>query len=340
MGLSDVQKDWLPAPGTPIGATFYVRQSQPWLKHYFRVDALKSTLTPGIGGVVRWGGRIPAKTASVIAATRRLPVWYLEDGFLRSVGLGKDLTLPISIQIDDLSMPIDASRPSRLERLIASAGEEAESLGTAVREAIVRNRLSKYNNLPHRSPRFEQTARRRLLLVDQVAGDVSVPLAQGNAASFEQMLDDAVASGAQCIVRTHPDVMAGYRKGYLAEHAARRPGVILSADPISAASMLEAVDEVWTVSSQFGFDALLRGLPVRCYGAPFYAGWGLTDDRFSEEARRALGSRRATGATVERLAAAALALYPVYRDTRTWKEIDVFQAIETLVAERRALQLD
>jgi capsular polysaccharide export protein len=340
MGLSDVQRDWLPAPGTPIGATFYVRQSQPWLKHYFGVNALKSTLTPGIGGVVRWGGRIPAKTASLIAATRRLPVWYLEDGFLRSVGLGKDLTLPISIQIDDLGMPIDASRPSRLERLIAGAGEEADVQGTAVREAIVRNRLSKYNNLPHRAPRFEQTTRRRLLLVDQVAGDVSVPLAQGNAASFQRMLDDAVASGAQCVVRTHPDVMAGYRKGYLAEHAARRPGVILSADPISAASVLEAVDEVWTVSSQFGFDALLRGLPVRCYGAPFYAGWGLTDDRFSDKARDALGARRSARPGIDGLAAAALALYPVYRNTRTWEEIDVLRAVETLVAERRALQLD
>ncbi len=340
MGLKDVRKDWLPAPGTPIGATFYVRQSQPWLKHYFGVDALKSTLSPGIGAIVRWGGRIPAKTASLIAATRRLPVWYLEDGFLRSVGLGKSLALPISIQIDDLGMPIDCSRPSRLERLISGAGEEAETLGSSVREAIVHHRLSKYNNLPHRPPRFEQTTRRRLLLVDQVAGDVSVPLAQGTAQSFSQMLDDAVATGAQCVVRTHPDVMAGYRKGYLAEHAATKPGVILSADPISAASVLEAVDEVWTVSSQFGFDALLRGLPVRCYGAPFYAGWGLTDDRFSEEARRALGSRRATGATVDQLAAAALALYPVYRDTRTWVEIDVFRAIEMLVAERRDLDLD
>ena len=338
--MRGLQKDWLPAPGTPIGATFYVRQSQPWLKHYFGIDRLRSTLAPGVGGIVRWGGRIPAKAASLIASGRRLPVWYLEDGFLRSVGLGKDLTLPISIQIDDRGMPIDASRPSRLEGLIGGADAGAEAVGTSVREAIVRNRLSKYNNLPHRSPRFEQTTRQRLLLVDQVAGDVSVPLAQGTARSFLEMLEDAVATGAQCVVRTHPDVMAGYRKGYLAQHAAGRPGVILSADPISAASVLGSVDEVWTVSSQFGFDALLRGLPVRCYGAPFYAGWGLTDDHFSEQARRALGTRRATGATVDQLAAAALALYPVYRDTRTWEEIDVFQAIERLAAERRQLDLD
>ena len=268
-------------------------------------------------------------------------MWYLEDGFLRSVGLGKSQALPISIQVDDLGMPIDASRPSRLETLIArGSSERTDSLGAGIRDAIVRNRLSKYNNLPHREPKFERTSRRRLLLVDQVYGDVSVPLARGSVDSFRRMLDDAVGSGGQCIVRTHPDVMAGYRKGYLADLVKGRPGVELSAEPISAASILEAVDEVWTVSSQFGVDALMRGLPVRCYGAPFYSGWGLTEDRFSDHARRALSDRRMGGTDIDQLTAAALSLYPIYRDTETWNEIDVFRAIDRLVAERKALGVD
>ncbi|RWX79379.1 capsular biosynthesis protein [Neorhizobium lilium] len=324
-----------------LGATFYVRQSQPWLKYYLGVEKLQTTMSPGIGGIVRWGGRIPAKTASLIARIRRLPVWYLEDGFLRSVGLGKSMTLPISIQIDDLGMPIDASRPSRLEQLIAGPQDDAtRALGDSIREVIVRRKLSKYNNLPHRAPEFERTTRRRLLLVDQVFGDVSVPLARGSGASFERMLEDAVASGAQCIVRTHPDVMAGFRKGYLAEQVAGKAGVILSADPVSVSSVLDAVDEVWTVSSQFGLDAMMRGLPVRCYGAPFYAGWGLTDDHFSDEAKGVLGRRRTSRPTIEQLVAAAFAFYPVYRDTQSWEEIDVFRAMDLLVAERRQLQLD
>jgi capsular polysaccharide export protein len=337
----NLQKDWLPPPGTPIGATFYVRQSQPWLKHYFQIDELKPTWAPGLVGIVRWGGRIPAKTASLIARLRRLPVWYLEDGFLRSVGLGKSQALPISIQVDDLGMPIDASGPSRLEALIAQgSSEKTDSLGAEIRDAIVRHRLSKYNNLPHREPKFERTSRRRLLLVDQVYGDVSVPLAQGSVESFRRMLEDALASGGQCIVRTHPDVMAGYRKGYLADLVKDKQGVELSSEPISAASVLEAVEEVWTVSSQFGFDALMRGLPVRCYGAPFYAGWRLTEDRFSDTARRALSDRRMGGAGINHLTAAALSLYPIYRDPRCWQEIDVFGAMDVLLAERKALDID
>jgi capsular polysaccharide export protein len=335
-----LQKDWLPPLGTRIGATFYVRQSQPWLRYYFGIEKLEMTLSPGIGGVVLWGGRIPAKAARLVARMRGLPLWFLEDGFLRSVGLGKELSLPISVCIDDLGMPVDASRASRLEQLIAgSAQMDVGALGSDIRNVLVENRLSKYNNLPHREVKLERTTKRRILLVDQVFGDVSVPMSGGSPESFARMLDDAVASGAQCVVRTHPDVMAGFRKGYLTEKAARTPGVILLSDAVSVSSILAAVDEVWTVSSQFGLDALLRGLPVRCYGAPFYSGWGLTEDRLSRFSK-AMVPRRQARPTVDQLVAATFALYPSYRDTRTWAEIDVFRAVDALAAERKALDLN
>ncbi len=332
-------KDWYPN-GVRLGATHYVTRSAPWLKHYFALEELESAFAPRIGGIVFWGGRSTAKLARRIAWVRRLPYWYLEDGYLRSVGLGKENTLPISVIVDDLGMPVDASRPSRLERLIADAAEmDFASNGAQIREAIVRHRLSKYNNLPHREPKLGPTTRRRVLLVDQVFGDVSVPMAGGSPESFSRMLEDAVARGAQCVVRTHPDVMAGFRKGYLTELAARTPGVILMADAISVASMLDVVDEVWTVSSQFGLDALMRGIPVRCYAAPFYAGWGLTEDRLGERSRAML-RRRLARPSVDQLVAAAFDLYPSYRDTKAWQGIDVFRAIDTLVAERQTLNLD
>ncbi len=336
----DFMKDWYPPVGMRLGATHYVTRSAPWLKHYFSLQKLESAFTPGIRGIVFWGGRSTAKLARRIAWVRRLPYWYLEDGYIRSVGLGKENTLPISIAVDDLGMPVDASRASRLEQLIAgSAQMDVGALGSDIRNVLVENRLSKYNNLPHREVKLERTTKRRVLLVDQVFGDVSVPMSGGSPESFARMLDDAVASGAQCVVRTHPDVMAGFRKGYLTEKAARTPGVILLSDAVSVSSILAAVDEVWTVSSQFGLDALLRGLPVRCYGAPFYSGWGLTEDRLSRFSK-AMVPRRQARPTVDQLVAATFALYPSYRETKTWAEIDVFRAVDALAAERKALDLD
>lgn len=328
------RKPWHPPDDIRLGAAFFVRGDFPWLGHYFGSQKLASALAPGIGGIVSWGGRAPAKVAARIARFRGLRHWHLEDGFLRSMELGKSGAIPLSIVIDDLGLPVDASRPSRLERLIEGAGEAGE-LGRAIREQIVLNKLSKYNHLPHRPPHIERTTKRRILLVDQVVGDVSVARALGSRASFEKMLADALASDAQCLIRTHPDVMAGLRKGYLTNGASKGDAILVG-DEVSVASILEVVDEVWTVSSQFGFDALLRGLPVRCYAAPFYAGWGVTEDHFGVHTKATLAGRRTKRRTVDQIAAAAFSLYPIYRSPADWREIDVFQAIELIVAQQKA----
>lgn len=328
---------WYPPQGTLLGASHFVRRDITWLHNYFDLPALSSTLAPDIGGIVGWGGRIATKVPKLIALLRHLPYWSLEDGYLRSVGLGKAGTLPLSIVADDLGMAVDASGPSRLESLIMAADDAAASdLGKAIRDAIVLNRLSKYNHLPHRAPSLPPSGRRRLLLVDQVVGDISVGRALGSPASFVKMLDDALQDGGQCLVRTHPDVMAGYRKGYLTEAAASRPGVTLLSDAVSVASILGVVDEVWTVSSQFGLDALLRGMPVRCYAAPFYAGWGLTEDRMTGAATAAIRRRRTQQRTIDQLTAAAFGRYPFYRNPDGWQPMDVFGAIEMIVAGQQA----
>jgi len=333
--LPDIgEKPWHPPADMPLGAAFFVRVDFPWLGHYFGSRRLASALSPGIGGIVSWGGRAPAKAGARIARFRGLRHWNLEDGFLRSMALGKSGAVPLSIVIDDLGLPVDAGRPSRLERLIEGAGEAGE-LGRAIRDQIVLNKLSKYNHLPHRPPNIERTNKRRILLVDQVVGDVSVGRALGSKASFEKMLADGLASGAQCLIRTHPDVMAGLRKGYLTRDASKGDAILVD-DEVSVASILDVVDEVWTVSSQFGFDALLRGIPVRCYAAPFYAGWGVTEDHFGVYTKAALAGRRTKRRTVDQIAAAAFSLYPTYRDPADWREIDVFRAIELIVAQQKA----
>ncbi|NTJ67143.1 capsular biosynthesis protein [Agrobacterium rhizogenes] len=328
-------KPWHPPDDMRLGAAFFVRGDFPWLGHYFGSRKLSSILSPGIGGVVSWGGRAPAKLADSVARFRHLRHWYLEDGFLRSMGLGKSGAIPLSIVIDDLGLPVDANRPSRLERLIEGVGE-ARELGRAIREQIVLNKLSKYNHLPHRPPSIAPTTKRRILLVDQVVGDVSVGRALGSKTSFETMLADALASDAQCLIRTHPDVMAGLRKGYLTDGASKGDAILVD-DEVSVASILNVVDEVWTVSSQFGFDALLRGIPVRCYAAPFYAGWGVTEDHFGVHTKAVLAGRRTKLRTVDQIAAAAFSLYPTYRDPADWREIDVFRAIELIVAQQKAV---
>ena len=107
-----------------------------------------------------------------------------------------------------------------------------------------------------------------------------------------------------------PDVEAGLRTGQIPPDALEKLAdmVLPRTNP---ADLLDRVDEVWTMTSLMGFEALLRGVKVTTTGAPFYAGWGLTRDLGR------IPARRAARPTIEGLAHATLIDYPRYHDPVT-----------------------
>lgn len=232
---------------------------------------------------------------------RRLMVWAghatpeldaagavrVEDGLLRSRGLGAELVPPLSLILDDLSIYYDPARESRLERLIARACDldEGERARTRILiEQLVAAGVTKYNlaggGLPADLP-----GGRRILVPGQVEDDASIRLGAGEVRTNRALLQAVRAAnpGALILYKPHPDIEAGLRPGALPDAAALADAVLPHSDP---ARLLEGVDEVWTITSGLGFEALLRGLPVTCLGAPFYAGWGLTHDLGPVPARR------------------------------------------------------
>ncbi|WP_282603623.1 capsular polysaccharide biosynthesis protein [Paracoccus sp. PARArs4] len=249
----------------------------------------------------------------------------VEDGFLRSRGLGADLTPPLSVVADDMGIYFDPTGPSRLEWLIAKGPppggrDRAERLIAA----LIESGLTKYNlggagDLPPRD------GRRRILVPGQVQDDASILKGAGAERTNLAALERARAENpdAWIVYKPHPDVEAGLRPGLidaadmarLADHVARR------ADPVA---LIEAVDEVWTITSTLGFEALLRGRSVTTLGAPFYAGWGLTRD---------LGpvpERRQARPDLAALVHACLVAYPRYRDPVSGLPCPVEVALERL----------
>src|SRR6185503_19998958 len=97
----------------------------------------------------------------------------------------------------------------------------------------------------------------------------------------------------------------------------------------SLARCLEVADEVHTMTSLVGFEALLRGKHVVAYGQTFYAGWGLTDDRHPV-------ARRTRRLTLDQLVAGALLRYPRYLDQETWRFTTPEATIARLLADRDA----
>ena len=116
---------------------------------------------------------------------------------------------------------------------------------------------------------------------------------------------------ARILWKPHPDVEAGLREGAMAETdlAGLADAALLN---VGAAEAIGLADEVWTITSTLGFEALMRGKPVTCLGMPFYAGRGLTRDL-----ARAPGASERRDATLAGLAHACLIGYPRYFDPRT-----------------------
>lgn len=310
----------IPELGALIGATELV--FRPTQEQSHDVDV-----------VVGWGHKPTAETARAYAQTHHKPYVRLEDGFLRSANV-PDKGDPSSVVVDDLGIYYDASCPNRLEAWLNESlddSPEARALvqrAAACRRRIVEAKLSKYNNTVRLPPAWLRDAKRPIVLVvDQTFEDASVLLASGGASSFETMLDRAIAeySHGTVVVKTHPDVWSGTKRGYLA--GAPRAGVRYLSDAVDPAELFGVVDHVYVVSSQLGFEALLREVPVTCFGTPFFAGWGLTDDRVPV-------SRRRRSRSVDELAAAALIRYARYLHPVTRLPCQIEDSIEHLALQR------
>jgi len=253
----------------------------------------------------------------------------MEDGFIRSRGLGSDFFGALSVALDDQGVYYDPTRPSRLESLI-EAGEpspDQAARAEALRVRVVEAGLSKYNLKGAGVPAHWPKDRPILLVVGQVENDRSILMGCGPDLRTNSGLVKAARAdhpGAFLIYRNHPDVTAGNRPGLL-DHAAMEE-VDASADDLDIVDCLNACDRLATLTSLTGFEALMRGKPVSVYGRPFYAGWGLTDDRLTFE-------RRARRASLQSLIHAALIGYPVYVTPDDWP-CEAEDLVEALIAAR------
>ena len=116
----------------------------------------------------------------------------------------------------------DATAPSRLEALIPrSLTPEEQGRAEALRQLWREERVSKYNGARDTPPPRQPY----VLVVDQTRGDLSIRHGLANGESFRRMLGAALANHPNCrvLLKIHPDVAAGRKRGYLEEIAPRDP---------------------------------------------------------------------------------------------------------------------
>ena len=248
------------------------------------------------GQVALWGSSKPLP--------RDVPAVRFEDGFIRSRGLGANLALPSSLAMDGDHVYYDARGESRLEAIIGNhpfPRELADRAGRLI-ASIVEKGVSKYNvGSDVRFPEVEP-GRLKILVPGQVEKDASIRFGspdvktnRGLVGAVRKLYPDAFVA-----YKEHPDVTSGLRSGGEIPDEA---DIIVREGDIK--HWIAWCDRLETMTSLAGFEALIRDKPVGVHGIPFYAGWGLTDDRMAVP-------RRTREVTVEMLAAATLILYPFY----------------------------
>jgi capsular polysaccharide export protein len=263
--------------------------------------------------IVAWGNKISSGIQS-LSETTGAQIVRLEDGFIRSVGLGSDLIRPLSLVFDQRGIYFDSSKPSDLEKILQETIFTPDEILQAqrVRALIVENQITKYNMEPRGEPRWDTKGRKVVLVPGQVEDDASIKFGSSLLQTNRELLSLVRQRYPEAFIvyKPHPDVMSGNRSGKLAASNA-----IMEADYIetqwSIVSCINASDVICTMSSLSGFDALLRGKDVVVYGQPFYAGWGLTSDL---NASAECFKRRTRALSLDELVAGSLIKYPLYWD--------------------------
>ncbi|HZW86470.1 MAG TPA: hypothetical protein VFF41_03310 [Gallionella sp.] len=274
--------------------------------------------------VLLWGSaEVPDSAPSDVNIIR------LEDGFLRSVGLGADLVQPISWVMDGRGIYYDATRWSDLEYLLETENINADLQQRAaiLRERIVTAGLTKYN-VGREFWQRPVSAQRVILVPGQVESDASIRFGASEIQKNLLLLRAVREANpsAYLLYKPHPDVVAGLRKQGVHEGDATRWCDQIVVD-CAMGDLLGKVDEVHTLTSLAGFEALLRGKQVVCYGLPFYAGWGVTRDMVATP-------RRTRRRTLDELVAAALISYPTYISLKTGKTTTPERALDELLEWR------
>ena len=261
----------------------------------------------------------------------------VEDGFVRSVGLGGELYPPLSLLFDKKGIHYDASRVSDLENLLQSSKVNNSEI-KRVREIInliIKSKISKYNLRLTKKIKLPNNFKNKQIIgvLGQVETDKSIiygvpdnTIPKTNFALVKQVRKDY--PNAYIIYKPHPDTESGLRvegnkEAYIYENAD------LIANKTSLEDLFNKVDRVAVFTSLGGFEALIRGIPVITYGLPFYAGWGLTEDKLKNHE---WAKRRTRKLTIDELTFISIVKYPLYSSLKFNTPTEIENTIEEIIS--------
>ncbi len=303
---------------------FYLRSPAGELQ---QLSSLTEAASSTADRILVWGRRPEIPTTLQSRSAR------VEDGFLRSRGLGAAFNFPYSWVVDHSGIYFDSAAPSDLENLL-NAGFSPSDLdqAAALIHILREKRLTKYNLAasPVRLDPAIVSNRKIILVPGQVEADASIafgsPEIKTNLALLRRVRE--LEPDAYLIFKAHPDLVAGARHGRILPEGFAEACDLAVTDG-NVLDWLELCHEVHTMTSTVGFEALIREVPVVTYGLPFYAGWGLTTDRLE-------CPRRKRKLSLNELVCGALIRYPRYLNPETGEFTTALKVARLLTSDATA----
>lgn len=283
---------------------------------------------------VGWGRKKSGFWAKKMANLMRKEFLLLEDGFIRSFGLGVEGSPSFSLVKDNIGIYYDATSPSSLENILNHYDfENDKKLMDVAKEArtkIVKYKISKYNNFKEVNLDYLHNEKEKVLIVAQTYGDSSLEYGLGNRFTTKEMLDDAINDNpdTEVYIKIHPDVLTGKKESDINDSDIPSFCHILT-DNANPIELMSYFDKVYTKTSGMGLEALLLDKEVYCYGMPFYAGWGVTHDKLE-------CSRRERKLTIDEIFAGAYILYTSYYNPYLEQVSSILEAIEYIKENRKS----
>ena len=136
--------------------------------------------------------------------------------------------------------------------------------------------MSRHNHYPDVAIKLGSAERPKLLLIDNISAKADAEKVAHLQQAFKDMLREAIAQYPEYDILVKTELP---KTRYLSLNVlAHLPHVYFIDFNIHTRSLLDIAEKVFVVNAAEGFEALLLGKEVHCYGKPFYAGWGLTTD--------------------------------------------------------------
>jgi len=298
----------------------------PFFKKNYLLLALKKGLDKH-STIYIWGKK-SFPLIEDFAKENNIQIYRIEDGFIRSIGLGSDLTQPYSLVVDSRGIYFDPTQESDLEILLKTTTFDKNLIQRAktLKNYLIEKKLSKYNLYENQKLNIK-TTKKISVVVGQVEDDASIRFGANGMSNLE-LLKKAKQNAKEnyIIYKPHPDVLVGNRVGNIDENEALKYADKVVTE-VGLDSVLEISDEVHTMTSLVGFEAIMREKKVFTYGKPFYAGWGLSVD-FQDT------TNRDRQLSIDELVCATLILYPRYIDPITLKRCSAEELLSGMEKER------